>query len=124
MGKQEDGFGLHADAVNGLAAVFANCKSQVDDIRKFMSPVGATKDDFGKTWADDSGKTFMECMDKLNQDLSHLAEHLGDISTKLVAGTKLTVSTDNDALNSVNGLQDELAGRPVALPQSPRTINK
>lgn len=117
MGK--GGFDYDPEAVRGFAAVFAEAKTQVEQLKSTLSQTSAKAADFGKSWTDDGDK-FVQYMQMLAEDLTNLATHLGEINANLNKGTDLVVNADTSGYQSMAGFNEQLnGGQQPAQPSQP-----
>ena len=108
MGK--GGFAYDAEAVRGFAAVFAEAKTQVEQVKSTLSQTSAKGPDFGKAWASDAGSKFEQYIQMLAEDLTNLATHLGEINANLNKGTDLVVNADTSGYQSMKDIHNQLPG--------------
>ena len=111
MGK--GGFDYDPEAVRGFAAVFAEAKTQVEQVKSTLSQTSAKAADFGKSWSDEGGK-FEQYIQMLAEDLTNLATHLGEINANLNKGTDLVVNADTSGYQTMQGINDQTAGGQTA----------
>jgi uncharacterized protein YukE len=103
----EGGFDYDPEAVRGFAAVFAEAKTQVEQVKGTLSQTSAKAADFGKSWQDEGGK-FEQYIQMLAEDLTNLATHLGEINANLNKGTDLVVNADTSGYQAMQGLNDQV----------------
>lgn len=103
----QGGFDYNPEAVRGFAAVFAEAKTQVEDIKGTLGQTSAKAEDFGKSWEDEGAK-FEEYMQMLAEDLTNLATHLGEINANLNKGTDLVVNADTSGFSNISSIEDDI----------------
>jgi uncharacterized protein YukE len=104
---QQGGFDYNPEAVRGFAAVFAEAKAQVDQVKATLAQTSAKAADFGKSWATEGGN-FERYMQMLADDLTNLATHLGEIDANLNKGTDLVVNADSSGFSNLRSIEDRM----------------
>ena len=109
----EGGFDYDPEAVRAFAAVFAEAKTQVEQVKSTLSQTSAKAADFGKSWQDEGGK-FEQYVQMLAEDLTNLATHLGEINANLNVGTDLVVNADTSGYQAMQGINQDVGGSQPA----------
>jgi uncharacterized protein YukE len=109
------GFDYDPEAVRGFAAVFAEAKTQVEQVKSTLSQTSAKAADFGRSWADEGGK-FEQYIQMLAEDLTNLATHLGEISANLNKGTDLVVNADTSGYQAMKGISTQAGDQQPSQP--------
>jgi len=112
VGKK-GGFDYDPEAVRGFAAVFAEAKTQVEQVKSTLSQTSAKAADFGKSWSDEGGK-FEQYIQMLAEDLTNLATHLGEINANLNKGTDLVVNADTSGYQAMQGINTQAGDQQPA----------
>jgi uncharacterized protein YukE len=103
----QGGFDYNPEAVRGYAAVFAEAKTQVEQVKSTLAQTSAKAEDFGKSWEAEGGK-FEQYMQMLAEDLTNLATHLGEIDANLNKGTDLVVNADTSGFTNLQSIEDRM----------------
>jgi uncharacterized protein YukE len=113
------GFDYDPEAVRGFAAVFAEAKTQVEQVKSTLSQTSAKAADFGKSWPSEGGK-FEQYIQMLAEDLTNLATHLGEINANLNKGTDLVVNADTSGFQAMQGINTQTGGQQSGQPSGNR----
>jgi uncharacterized protein YukE len=85
-----EGMEVDPAAIQAFAAMMADAKTQLDQIKARIEKPRAAAEHFGRSWQE-QGAQYVESWGMLGPDLASLSTVLEQVQTQLAQGVKLTV---------------------------------